>query len=139
MDKNNGGGKSESKFIQVTKKILKGIWCVFQKICTICGKICDIIFKLRKVILALPVIAGSAYLAKVSMEKLPDTVGLLLQESGTFAERIPKDIAVYGPVALTAACLLLMFCSRRVLYPWVISIFTLILPIFILLINQFPV
>jgi len=32
----------------------------------------------------------------------------------------------------------LMVCSRRALYPWLISAFTLILPVLILITNVFP-
>jgi hypothetical protein len=43
-----------------------------------------------------------------------------------------------GPLGVTAACLLLMFCSRRTLYPWLISIMSLLLPMLILLLNNYP-
>ena len=47
-------------------------------------------------------------------------------------------LAVMGPLGLTAACLLLMFCSRKAMYPWAISIFTLALPVLLLLSNVYP-
>ena len=43
-----------------------------------------------------------------------------------------------GPLALTLACLFLMFCSRKALYPWAISVFTLALPILLLVSNLYP-
>ena len=43
-----------------------------------------------------------------------------------------------GPLGLTAACLLLMFCSRKAMYPWAISIFTLALPVLLLVSNVYP-
>ena len=43
-----------------------------------------------------------------------------------------------GPVAITALCLLLMFCSKRILTPWVVSAVSLLLPVFIWVINVFP-
>jgi len=51
---------------------------------------------------------------------------------------ISRDIAVMGPLGLTAACLLLMFCSRKAMYPWAISVFTLTLPLLILISNLYP-
>jgi len=45
---------------------------------------------------------------------------------------------VMGPLALTGACLFLMFCSRKATYAWSISIFTLALPILLLVSNLYP-
>jgi len=39
---------------------------------------------------------------------------------------------------VTAACLVLMFTSRKALYPWAVSIFTLILPVLLLISNLYP-
>ena len=79
------------------------------------------------------------YLAFYNLEKLPKVVGLDLQISGDFDIQVVRELAVLGPVALTALCLLLMFISRRTLTPWLVSIFTLALPLLILLSNVFPV
>ena len=65
-------------------------------------------------------------------------VGINLQSSGAFEQMITRDMAVMGPLGLTAACLLLMFCSRKAMYPWAISMFTLVLPILILFTNIYP-
>ena len=65
-------------------------------------------------------------------------MGINLQSTGEFAQTISRQLAVTGPLGLTAACLLLMFCSRKALYPWAISIFTLALPIVILVSNLYP-
>ena len=43
-----------------------------------------------------------------------------------------------GPLALTIGCLVLMFCSRKAMYSWAISIFTLALPLLLLLSNAYP-
>ena len=43
-----------------------------------------------------------------------------------------------GPLILTCFCLLLMFCSKKILYPWLISVFSLMLPIVLWLTNVFP-
>lgn len=94
--------------------------------------------RLRKVFLAIPVAWGAIYLGIRNMKELPDVVGLNLQIDGTFAIQIARELAVLGPIAITALCLLLMFCSRRTLTPWLVSVFTLALPIFILVINIFP-
>ena len=97
-----------------------------------------LLVRLRKVFLAIPVGWAAVYLALYNLEHLPTVVGLDLQISGDFNFQVVKELAVLGPVALTALCLLLMFVSRRTLTPWLVSIFTLVLPVFILFTNSFP-
>ena len=96
------------------------------------------VFRLRSIGLALPVAGAAVLLALYNMATLPSQVGLDLQASGEYAQMVSKTVAVFGPLGLTAVCLLLMFCSRRVVYPWLISIFSLVLPILILISNIFP-
>lgn len=96
------------------------------------------VFKLRSIGLALPVAGCAVLLAVYNEATLPAQVGIDLQASGEYAQMVAREVAVFGPLALTALCLLLMFCSRRVIYPWLISIFSLMLPILILITNIFP-
>jgi hypothetical protein len=51
---------------------------------------------------------------------------------------ISRTMAVNGPLMLTFGCLLMMFFSRKALYSWAISIFTLVLPILLLVSNLYP-
>lgn len=97
-----------------------------------------VLFRLRKVVLALPVVYYALKLAAANMEKLPEQVGINLQSSGEFAVTISRSLAVMGPLGLTAACLMLMFCSRKAMYPWAVSVFTLALPLLLLLSNTYP-
>ena len=96
------------------------------------------LLKFRKVFLAVPVGVMAVMLAIRNMAKLPVIVGLDLQADGEFSIQILREIAVLGPRAITALCLLLMFISKRTLTPWLVSVFTLALPILILFINTFP-
>lgn len=96
------------------------------------------IYRLRKVLMAIPVIFAAIYLAWYNMANLPAQVGIDLQTTGVYAQMISRDLAVLGPLAVTGGCLLLMFCSRRTFYPWIISIFTLVLPILLYLTNVYP-
>ena len=96
------------------------------------------IMKFRKIFLAIAVAWAAVMLGSRNMAKLPATVGLDLQVDGSFSIEVARGIAVLGPVALTAVCIVLMFCSKRVLTPWVVSLITLIVPIFIWVINVFP-
>ncbi len=97
-----------------------------------------LLFRLRKLVLAVPVGYYALKLALYNQEHLPEQVGINIQSSGEFAQMISRDLAVMGPLGLTAACLLLMFCSRKAMYPWAISVFTLALPILILFTNLYP-
>lgn len=96
------------------------------------------IFRLRKFVLAAPVVYYAVQLAQYNREHLPEQVGIDLQSTGEFAQMISRDMAVMGPFVLTMSCLLLMFCSRKAMYSWAISIFTLALPILLLLSNAYP-
>lgn len=107
------------------------------------GPILKKIYKYRSVAMALPVVAGSAFLTTVSMAKLPPKVMLNLPalaegELILKALEMDKGTAIIAPVLITAVCLLLMFCSRRQLYPWLISLFSLVLPVILLVAGAFP-
>ena len=49
----------------------------------------------------------------------------------------PK-MAVMAPLIVTGVCLVMMWLSRRTIYPWIISIFSLVLPWLIWITNVFP-
>ena len=111
---------------------------VWGKIKRIVGIIVMLIYRLRGIFLAIPVAWYALKLAAYNGTHLPEEVGINLQSSGEFAMTVSRELAVMGPLAVTAACLVLMLTSRKALYPWAISIFTLILPILILLSNLYP-
>ena len=111
---------------------------VFVTVLNICEEAWVYIFHFRKVLLCIPVVGASIYLARLNWTQLPDQVGLSLMANGQFAQTVAKEAAVYGPMGITAVCLALMVCSRRALYPWLISVFTLVLPVLILITNVFP-
>ena len=111
---------------------------VFSVIGMVFRKIGRFIFLIRKLLLAIPVVLGLFYVVGYVKERLPSQVGLLIQESGAYTYVVEQGTAINFCVVVTAACLLLMFISRRTVYPWLISIFSLILPIMLLLTNIFP-
>lgn len=118
-------------FWQKTGKVFSVIRRVLQFVFTW-------LYRLRGVLLAIPVGMLAASEAMKNMERLPETVGLILLESGEYQYMVAREVAVMGPLAVTAVCLLLMFCSRKVLYPWLISLLTLVLPTVIWITNIFP-
>ena len=96
------------------------------------------VVKLRKIFLAIPIAVGAIWLAVYNEASLPAIVGLGLQTNGDFNLQIIRELAVLAPLVITGISLLLMFCSRRVLTPWLVSLFTLTIPIVILICNTFP-
>ena len=96
------------------------------------------VYRLRSVLLAVPVGAAAAVLAVHNYFKLPETVGINIQATGEYAQTITRSVAVFGPLAVTAVCLLMVFCSKRVMYPWLISLFSLVLPLLVYFTNIFP-
>lgn len=101
------------------------------------------IYRLRSLILAIPVAVAAVILAIRNASKLPELVvmGTAGSESGSLVFRsitLSRNMAVMLPLVITAVCVLLMFCSKKVIYPWLVSLFSLALPIALLVINSFP-
>lgn len=92
----------------------------FQKVWNVMRMIGNLIYRLRKIIMSIPVVYYAIVFGVYNAKYLPDRVGLVLQSNGEFAQTVSRGLAVMGPLGVTAACLLLMFCSRRTLYPWLI-------------------
>lgn len=137
------------EFIDKAMEMWKAFCCkaapTVQKVTHFMGELADafkviwrFVSRMRKVILAIPIGWGAVYLAIYNQNHLPAVVGLSLQNSGEFSLQVARELAVLGPMALTALCLLLMFGSRRVLTPWLVSLFSLAIPLVILVTNVFP-
>jgi hypothetical protein len=97
-----------------------------------------VLYSLRGIFLSLPILYLAKQVRDLCTEKLPETVGLFLQSSGDFAMMMPRDTALQYCLLVTCGCLIMMLLSRKTLYPWLISLFSLVLPLLILLINAFP-
>ena len=128
---NRSSSAQKGETLQKTKAAFEKTGRVFKVIGTV-------LYHMRKLILAAPVVWLAVRVYGEAMERLPETVGLILQESGDYAYMLDKETAAMGCMAVTAACLLMMFCSRRTLYPWLISLFSLVLPILLIVTNIFP-
>ena len=96
------------------------------------------LFAMRTIFISIPVAVAAVVLALRNQAVLPAVVGLNLQNNGTFSIQILRELAVLGPMAITALCLLLVFCSKRTLTPWLVSVFSLVIPLAILITNTFP-
>ena len=125
-------------FCEKAKPTLNKIGAWFAKVGAVVRKVWIYTLKLHKIILAVPVAAAAVILALKNLAQLPDTVGLVLQADGNFSLQVARLPAVLLPLLVTAVCLLLLFGSRRTLTPWLVSVFSLALPVIILVINVFP-
>ena len=121
-----------------TEPFRKTTGLVFKKIGKFISVAWSYIYRLRTVFMAVPVCVAAILLALQNMARLPDSVGIWLLSNGEYYMLVPKELAVIAPVAVTAFCILLVLCSKKALYPWLISIFTLVLPFWIYYTNLFP-
>ena len=111
---------------------------VLKKIGHVLAIIGKWIFRLRGFFMAIPVVLAALYLASRNMAQLPEEVGINLLANGEYQYLISRSLAVMAPLAVTGVCILMMWLSRRTIYPWIISIFSLVLPLLIWLTNVFP-
>ena len=96
------------------------------------------IYRLRGLLMAIPVAVAALYLAVQNMARLPEEVGINLLANGQYEYLVSRGLAVLVPLVVTGVCLVMMFLSRRTIYPWIISIFSLVLPWLIWITNVFP-
>lgn len=135
-DKKQEMNNTEAK--EKAKTAWEKIKVVFRKIGRVFGIIGKVLFHLRKIFLAVPVVWAAFRMYAYGMEHLPEDVGVWLLENGEYQYTLVRESALMSCMAVTAAGLVLMFCSRRTIYPWIISIFTLVLPILLIVTNMYP-
>ena len=104
----------------------------------------------RGVLVSLPVAAVALYIAAQAQKKLPEVLEIThiiidpKAENALFdlfvmtEDFITRDVAIFAPLALTAFCIAMTILSKRTLYPWLISVFTLVLPIVLYVLNTYP-
>ena len=129
-EKNNTSGSSKKRENTLAKgengfiRVMKAIW--------------HYIYMFRAVIISLPVLAVAIWQAFVNASRLPEMVGINLLATGEYATIIPRTTAVLIPLLVTVGCILLTCFSKRILFPWLISAFTLVLPWLIWITNIYP-
>lgn len=111
---------------------------VFRKIGRVLQIIGKVLFHLRKIFLAVPVVWAAFKVYAYGQANLPEAVGVWLLENGDYQFTLARESALMSCMAVTAACLVLMFCSRRTILPWIVSIFTLVLPFLLIITNMYP-
>ncbi len=109
----------------------------FKKTAIVLGLTTKYAYKVRSLMLAIPVFVCAGALAIRNARLLPEYVGINILASGEYQWLVTRGAAVLTPLGLTVLCLLLMLCSKKVLYPWLISVFSLALPLVIWFTNTF--
>lgn len=127
----------------LAKKIFRGVGLVFVFLW-------KFIFGIRGIIISVPVALAALYVASWGQQNLPEVVEITHIVIDTHAENalfglfvmstdmITRDVALFMPLALTAFCLVMTILSKRTLFPWLISIFTLVLPVVMYYLNTYP-
>ncbi len=95
-------------------------------------------YQLRSLVLSIPVVVCAGALAIRNARLLPELVGVNMLASGDYQWLVSRGAAVTLPLGVTILCVLLMLCSKKMLYPWLISVFSLVLPVVIWFTNTFP-
>lgn len=108
----------------------------FKKVGFVLGLTAKWVYKLRSLVLSIPVFVCAGSLAIRNARLLPEMVGINILANGEYQWMISRGAAVLIPLALTTICLALMLCSKKVLYPWLISVFSLVLPLVVWLTNS---
>ena len=94
-------------------------------------------YQLRSLVLSIPVFVCAGALAIRNARLLPEQVGINMLANGEYQWMVARGVAVLTPLLLTCLCIALMLCSKKMLYPWLISVFSLALPLVIWFTNSF--
>ena len=113
------------------------------KIASFCSATGKWTYKLRAFDLAIPIVAIAVILAVSNMATLPAAIAIGLPNivNGILVFQevlVSKILAVFIPLLVTAFCLLMMFLSKRISFPFLVSLFSLILPIFFSIAAKLP-
>ena len=126
-------------------KFLDGLRATMAPVDNVLGKIGIVIrfifrwlYRLRGILISIPVAIAAWRLAAYNKLHLPEEVGLNMLSNGEFGMTVSLQAAVMTPLFLTFGCLGLVLLSRKNLYPWIIAVFTLTVPLLLLMTNNFP-
>jgi hypothetical protein len=109
-----------------------------KKAPTTLSKVWRYVWMCRGVIISLPVLVVAICQAFRNASRLPETVGLNIQATGVYAMTVARPTAVVLPLLITLACIVMTCLTKRNLFPWLISVFSLVLPVLIWFINIYP-
>ena len=98
------------------------------------------IYRLRSLILGIPVGVAAVILALRNARSLPAQIAISIPkvQDGALvivSHMLDKNIAVMGPLAITSLWILLMFLSKRMPHPFLCSVFTRVVPVALYYMN----
>ena len=137
-------------FVDKVRPVLAAIGSFLKVLGSSVYKIGVYMYRLRSILLAAPVAAVALILGMQNMQRLPESVEITKFAFNPEAENalfgflelstdvITRDMAVFGPAMITAVCLVMMMCSKRTLYPFIISVFSLCLPLVLYFFSTYP-
>ena len=131
MDKAKFKEFMEKPWVQKTKQFFKKTGVVLKQTAKWC-------YQLRNLLLSVPVLVCAVVLAIRNSKLLPKAVGLGLRSNGEYLVRLSRSAAVLLPLVVTCLCVVMIFCSKKVLHPWLVSLFSLVLPLVIWFSCTFP-
>ena len=94
-------------------------------------------YQLRSFVLSIPVFVCAAALAIRNAKLLPAELTSVFVGENVYV--LTRGVAVIVPLAVTCICIVLMLCSKKMLYPWLVSVLSLVLPWVIWLSSAFSV
>lgn len=137
-------------FVEKVRPVFVAIGSFLKVLGNILYKIGLYVYRLRSILLAAPVAAVAVSLAQQNLKRLPETVEITKLTINPDAEYalfgflemgthyITRDMAVFVPAIITAICLVMMMCSKRTLYPFIISVFSLCIPLVLYFFCIYP-
>ena len=123
-------------FWENARTTMKPVDRVLGTIGRVIGFICKWIWNLRGLLISIPVALTAWRLAVYNKVHLPAEVGINMLASGEFGTMLTLQQAVMIPLCLTFFSLVMVICTRKPVIPWVISIFTLAIPLLLLMNNN---
>lgn len=137
-------------FLDKVSPFCLGVSRVFRAIGRTFRDLWRYLFWFRSIVLGAPLAGAAVIIAAQSASRLPETVEYTMLKIDTEAanalfglfvmaqESMSRNLAVMIPLGLTAVCIVLMIFSKRMLYPFMIGLFTLTLPYILYFFTVYP-
>lgn len=90
--------------------------------------ILQILYRLRGLIISVPVMVAALVMAYYSSQILPAQVGIFMLPSGSYQFYFSRSMAILIPLVITSVCVTFTLIAKKVTFPWCISLFSLLLP-----------
>lgn len=138
------------RFVDTISPVIDGTVHVFRSIGRTMRNLWKYIFWFRSVVLGAPLGVAACVQAARNVNRLPELVaytkfvvdaeapGALMGLFVMSTEYISRNLAVMIPLGLTGLCIVLMVLSKRMLFPFIIGVMTVLLTEAIYWLGLFP-